>query len=159
MDTSDRMQPTARQCRARARSGLRCRRRPIKGGVVCHKHGGGAPQVKQSAAARIAALVDPALDALTRALRSQDLGAAVRAAKDLLDRAGLQATTKIDVAGLASVPVTAIERRIVEPGDTFARWLLPDQIAQVRQWKAEALARRDAGEPPVPTNATPDDDR
>lgn len=51
-------------------------------------HGGKAPQVQESAKDRIAALVNPAIDTLRRALTNRDIGAAVRAARDLLDRAG-----------------------------------------------------------------------
>lgn len=56
---------------------------------MCATHGGSAPQVKRAAAERIAALVDPALDALTELL-SPLIRDDVRlgAIKDILDRAG-----------------------------------------------------------------------
>lgn len=60
-------------------------------------HGGAAPQVQASAKERIAALVDPAIDALQRALKHRDIGAAVRAARDLLDRAGYAAPKAIEL--------------------------------------------------------------
>lgn len=42
------------RCTGTAKStGERCKRRPIPGGTVCVKHGGGAPQVKAAAAARL----------------------------------------------------------------------------------------------------------
>jgi hypothetical protein len=42
------------QCSARAKStGERCRCSAIRGGTVCHKHGGSAPQVKRKARERI----------------------------------------------------------------------------------------------------------
>lgn len=40
-------------------------------------HGGNAPQVKVAARDRIAALVDPAINALQRALKHQNINAAV----------------------------------------------------------------------------------
>lgn len=44
------------RCTATAKgSGLQCKRRPIRGGTVCVKHGGGAPQVKAKAAERLLA--------------------------------------------------------------------------------------------------------
>ena len=42
----------ARRCKARNRSGERCKRSAIKGGFVCASHGGRAPQVKRAAARR-----------------------------------------------------------------------------------------------------------
>ena len=67
--------------------------RPILGGMVCHKHGGSAPQVKAAAMQRIAAFVDPALDQLGKLLRGKKTPPAVllAAIKDILDRAGHKA--------------------------------------------------------------------
>ena len=53
-------------------------------------HGGASPQVKRAARERLALLIDPSFDALMRALRGRDLGAAVRAATNSLDRAGIK---------------------------------------------------------------------
>src|SRR4029079_2763634 len=84
---------SARRCTAKARSGKRCRRAPIPGGRVCHMHGGAAPQVASSARERLALMGDPALGSLMRALRCRDMGAAVRAARDVLDRNGMKVDT------------------------------------------------------------------
>jgi hypothetical protein len=78
-------------------------------------HGGAAPQVRQAAAARLAALVDPALDTLQRALRSSDLGVAVRAARDVLDRAGYRASTQVDLNVDEAPRIVAIRHVIVDP--------------------------------------------
>jgi hypothetical protein len=44
-----------RRCSGTASStGEQCRLPPIRGGTVCHKHGGSAPQVKAAAARRVA---------------------------------------------------------------------------------------------------------
>lgn len=44
----------APRCTGTAKStGARCKRRPIPGGTVCVKHGGGAPQVRNAAQARL----------------------------------------------------------------------------------------------------------
>jgi hypothetical protein len=52
----------APQCAATAKgSRQRCKRRPIPGGTVCVKHGGGAPQVKAAAERRLADLVPKAI--------------------------------------------------------------------------------------------------
>ena len=48
-----------RQCTATAKStGERCQRAAIKGGSVCHVHGGATPQVKQKAQERLDQMAD-----------------------------------------------------------------------------------------------------
>lgn len=60
MDDQNHME--APRCTATAKgSGLQCKRRPIPGGTVCVKHGGGAPQVRQAAERRLADLVPKAI--------------------------------------------------------------------------------------------------
>src|SRR5258705_13978791 len=59
-----------RQCTATNRDGERCKRAPIVGGFVCEMHGGKIPAVRKSARERLLAMVDPALDALLRALQT-----------------------------------------------------------------------------------------
>lgn len=52
-----------RQCTATAKgSGQRCKRRPIIGGFVCKKHGGGAPQVQAKASERVRDMLADAID-------------------------------------------------------------------------------------------------
>ena len=75
-------------------------------------HGGKAPQVKLAAKDRLAALVDPAIDALQRALDHRDINAAIRAAKDLLDRAGFAAPKQMQVGVDAEPSLLAITRSI-----------------------------------------------
>jgi hypothetical protein len=97
-----------RRCVATAKhTGERCSRAPIVGGFVCHFHGGAAPQTKALARRRLLAMVDPALDALLRALRmadacahcgrADDMAVVVKAAQLVLDRAGLGPTAKLEV--------------------------------------------------------------
>ena len=89
-----------RQCTAKAKgTGQRCRQRPIRGGTVCHKHGGSAPQVKAAAARRLAVLVDPAIGVLDALLRAVDEhpAQALGAAKDILDRAGHKTPDELDL--------------------------------------------------------------
>ena len=56
---------------------------------MCLTHGGSAPQVKAAAAARLRAMVDPALGVLEYAMKrkDKDLRGALAAAKEVLDRA------------------------------------------------------------------------
>lgn len=87
-----------RQCRAHNREGEQCRQHAIRGGAVCVTHGGRAPQVRQSADARLAAMVDPLLTELFRIARSGENDAVRLAAiKDALDRAGYKPRDKVDV--------------------------------------------------------------
>jgi hypothetical protein len=102
--------PMERRCSARSKqSGRRCKRHPIPGGTVCVMHGGKAPQVQQSARDRITALVHPAIDTLERALSDGDVNAAVRAARDLLDRAGYAATSRHEIAASKSLAELIVE--------------------------------------------------
>jgi hypothetical protein len=62
---------TGRHCTALSKTtGERCKRAPAPGAFVCNVHGGNAPQVQRSARERLLALVDPAIDALLRALKN-----------------------------------------------------------------------------------------
>ena len=86
------------QCKATNREGGRCGRHAIAGGFVCNLHGGSAPQVLAAAKLRLAGLVDPSIDALTRIIKtSKHHPSVVSAAKDLLDRAGLKPADKLQL--------------------------------------------------------------
>ena len=50
---SHNMEPLTRRCSTTNRSGDRCGRSPIPGGMVCKFHGGGAPQTIAAARARL----------------------------------------------------------------------------------------------------------
>lgn len=87
-----------RRCKAKSKStGKRCKLPPIKGGVVCMKHGGSAPQVKKKARERFNELVDPAINRLAKVIDDDNVPAAsqVAAAKDILDRAGYKPVEQI----------------------------------------------------------------
>ncbi|MEU0159648.1 hypothetical protein ABZ154_12585 [Streptomyces sp. NPDC006261] len=81
------------RCSARRTNSQPCGNWPMRGGTVCRKHGGGAPQVRNKAAQRIAEAADPAAAKLVEMLHDKAVPAAVRLGviKDLLDRAGLKA--------------------------------------------------------------------
>lgn len=90
------------QCTAKSkRSGERCKGPAIPGATVCHTHGGGAPQVKQAAALRLAALVDPAIDVLDKCMKRVDARPEIaeRAARAVLNRTGYGATSKQELKG------------------------------------------------------------
>jgi hypothetical protein len=73
----------ARRCTAKSsRSGNRCRKAAILGGMVCRSHGGSAPQVKKKALERLEDLIDP-----DRALR-EAAKLAYSNIQDVLDEEG-----------------------------------------------------------------------
>ena len=87
------------QCTATSKhSRARCQRPAIPGGTVCTTHGGSAPAVKRAAQRRLLAMIDPAMDALLRAVEECDeWPTKVRAAIAVLDRAGFGPTTALRV--------------------------------------------------------------
>lgn len=86
------------QCSAKSsRSQQRCRKRAISGGRVCRTHGGGAPQVKRKAALRLIELIDPAIATIARVMTDQNAKPSdrLRAAENVLDRAGVPRSTEV----------------------------------------------------------------
>lgn len=79
-----------RRCRAHKTNGDPCPNWAIRGGVVCHVHGGRSPQVKRAAKERLNDLVDPALVRLEALLQDRNAAVALGAVKDVLDRAGFK---------------------------------------------------------------------
>lgn len=102
------------QCVAHRKSnGQRCKSQAIAGATVCRMHGGGAPQVREAARLRLLALVDPALAALDKAMRSQGKSpahnsVAVQAARDVLDRNGLKVADEHVITGADGGPVQIV---------------------------------------------------
>ena len=100
-----------RQCTAKSTTtGNRCGKSAIKGGTVCDRHGGSAPQVRRKAALRLLELVDPAIAVLAREMVNADKSAdRQRAANSVLDRAGVPRTaTVIDGESAKSLLVERI---------------------------------------------------
>lgn len=97
------------RCTAKSKqSGTRCKRNAIAGGTVCNMHGGKAPQVIAKARVRLAALVDPAIKRLEKIIKSgKHDPSAVRAATDVLDRAGLKPADRLELEG---------SFRVMDPG-------------------------------------------
>jgi HEAT repeat protein len=86
------------RCGATNRAGNPCGRWAIPGGTVCPMHGGSAPQVREAARRRILTHAEQALETMVALLRSESDAVRVRAAADLLDRAGLKQATELAVS-------------------------------------------------------------
>jgi hypothetical protein len=117
-----------RRCRAHStRSGERCRKAAILGGVVCATHGGSAPQVRRRADERLRDLqpsavlrLQEALDAIQRQLDRHGLvvdvgpdhAIRVRTAQAILDRTGMGPSKRIDVNDQAGERLLALMREL-----------------------------------------------
>jgi hypothetical protein len=135
-----------RRCTTTNRAGERCGRAPIVGGSVCVMHGGGVPAVKQKAAERMLAMLEPALDVVYRALhhgpRCEHCGrsdddrnpVAVGAAFKLFDRTGFHPTLTVQQLEAPRVP------------EHFA-WVPYERLKQMTLWLAEAKADMERGAP------------
>ena len=136
-----------RQCSATSkRSGTRCRRPPIRGGSVCSMHGGAAPQVRLAAGERLAALVEPAIDALKVAIDCGDTNAAIRAAQLVLDRTGFH-PTKANAGPNGERPF-ALTMNVGETRRAAAvGWVPIARLRTIAAWLSEAEAAMEAGEP------------
>jgi len=87
-------------CTARSsRTGDPCRLPPMKGGTVCQKHGGRAPQVLAKAKVRLQMAADEAVKTVESILRDDSVSAAdrLKAAVILLDRAGFTTKTELEI--------------------------------------------------------------
>src|ERR1017187_5281433 len=114
-------------CTATSRKGNRCAQPAIPGGNVCRYHGGSAPQVKKSAALRLAMLVDPAIGVLAANMKDRKKNPAVaqRAAEDVLDRAVGKTPETIRLVGTGEDGAIQIE-------DVTAAQLVRRELARVR---------------------------
>jgi hypothetical protein len=87
-------------CTAKRSNGTPCKGQAISGSNVCRVHGGSAPQVKRRAEERLAALVDPAIAALSKLVRSKGLtNVKLQAARDILDRTGFKPKDTLVIEG------------------------------------------------------------
>lgn len=75
----------------------------MPGATVCRYHGGAAPQVQKKAALRLLELVDPAIATLARTMADPAAphAARIRAAENVLDRAGVPRRVEATEADIA----------------------------------------------------------
>jgi hypothetical protein len=95
------------RCNGHMVNGGRCKHEAEPGSVVCHRHGGTAPQVRKRAAERLIMSADHASQKLLEWLDDPEVPYRVRTeiAQDLLDRAGLIATQVHQIVPTTEDPV------------------------------------------------------
>lgn len=106
----------------------------VRGASVCGTHGAGAPQVARSARERINDLVDPSINVFAKAVRSRDPELAMKAARDVLKAAGLNAPPRDD-----STPTETVVALLRTMTDVLFT-LVEDQAIR-RAWADEVRRR------------------
>ncbi|HYW87982.1 MAG TPA: HGGxSTG domain-containing protein [Chloroflexota bacterium] len=94
-------------CRAKKSDGTPCKAPVIRGARVCRSHGGSTRHVKDAAAKRLEELVLPSISKLrTLMLRGETHSVQLKAATEILDRAGIVATQNVEVDNQVTVTVS-----------------------------------------------------
>jgi hypothetical protein len=92
-------EPVARPCSARRTNGEPCKNSAIRGGTVCARHGGSAPQVRAKANQRLIEMVLPAMKELHKILNKPETADAdkLKAIQMVLNRTGYSERQQIDL--------------------------------------------------------------
>ena len=99
-------------CKATNRKGMRCRRSPIPGGVVCRFHGGSAPQVRAKALERLMQYQDRAINRLFGLVEQEQYpSTAYQAVRDVLDRTMGKPAEQVRVTGADDGPIEIIIKK------------------------------------------------
>jgi hypothetical protein len=142
-----------RRCTALARGGERCKLPPIRGGTVCWRHGGNAPQVRNAARRRLAeAAVRRTLDAVEvteiddPVLAFAGLASEALALKEMLAERvaalGEDLTTSTEAGVQLQAEVLLYERamdRCAKFLETWIRLGLDERIVRVQERHVDAL--------------------
>lgn len=120
--------PPAVGCTAPRSDGEPCRRLAIRGGRVCVVHGGRLPTVREAAKSnveavrlRVLGIVDPALDAIEKALTDPDVDIRLKAAREVLDRVvPRHGSLSVTVASVSETPGKSASEIISERLDMLA---------------------------------------
>ena len=118
------------RCSAHRKNGNQCASYAMVGGSVCRVHGGSAPQVREAARRRIIALVPKALFTMSEMLSAESEAVRVRAATDILDRAGLKASEQLTIIP-QSAPNEELDAAIIEA--MKSRGLVTEALAALEQ--------------------------
>lgn len=131
--------PVSVTCKATKRNGKPCGLPPIKGGTVCHKHGGSAPQVRAAANRRLIEMVLPAMKELHKIIDRDDVADAdkLRAIQMVLNRTGYSERQQIDIGLREPTPFDNLtadafvimrgRENVIDPADETPELPTPDQ--------------------------------
>lgn len=129
--------PPRPRCHATNRRGDPCGAYAIPGGTVCTYHGGAAPQVQRKASLRLLELVDPAIAVLAREMDNPEASAGerIRAAENVLDRAGYPRRVTTDVETAREMLIQRLnelrERRAADRSDDAANATVVGEVIQL----------------------------
>jgi hypothetical protein len=94
-------------CLAKRTDGTPCKAPVMRGSRVCRAHGGAAGHVREAARLRLAKLVEPAIGTVREMmLRGDSHTVRLKAATEVLDRAGIVAEQKVEVDNQVSITVS-----------------------------------------------------
>lgn len=145
------------KCSARKTNGDPCNSPPMKGGRVCHKHGGSAPQVRRKAQERLLAASNDAAAKLIQLMQDKKVPYALqlRAAEAILDRAGIGPKLEIEVDVpwkdiLISGIVAEVDEEAIARAEHYLTRIAPSSPREVENYvdaevvEEEASARAEA---------------
>ncbi len=136
--------PPAVGCTAPRSDGEPCRRLAIRGGRVCVVHGGRLPIVREAAKSnveaarlRVLGLVDPALDAIEKALTDPDVDIRLKAAREVLERV-------VPRHGSLAVTVATVRDASAKSASEIIRERL-DKLASTAEERTQVVKYRSLG--------------
>ena len=105
-------EPRGQKCKARSsQTGKPCGHWAVRGGTVCHMHGGSAAQVKARARQRLDDMVDPALGKLRKLINAESESVSLQAIAQILDRTGYKLPERLETDSAVTIKV---EYEIIE---------------------------------------------
>lgn len=141
--------PGTPQCTAHKRtSGDRCKLPAIKGGTVCRRHGGSAPQVQRSARERFNDAIDPAINLMHKQLQRAANGELSVAEeqnlmKIVFDRTGFVPGKQVNIDGKAKWEIAIAE--IIREAPAELTGVVDAEVVEVDETE-DALARHEREE-------------
>lgn len=149
------------------KTGERCQNYAIRGGTVCRFHGGATKRVRERAKLRIMEAADPAAAKLVSLMRDRKVPPQVQlaAARDLLDRAGLNSIEQVQVVvkpwqnlmegGGVAFDLGEVEADVIEEIDDVTPNQIPvEGFGRQKPPRAQVEGRRRPD--PLPPNYQPD---